>query len=156
MLLAGCASGGLVGNVYRGEGFAFRIEPPVGGWTRLEATDAALAFRQPEHQSAILINARCGVDGDDIPLQALTAHLFLEFTEREIATQEVVPFDGREAMHTRLSAKLDGVPMRYDVWVLKKDGCVFDLLYLAPAERFEDGLPAFERVVSGFTTVRNE
>ena len=73
-------------------------------------------------------------------------------TDREIVVQETVPFDGREAMHTVLSAKLDGVGMTYDVWVLKKDGCVYDLLYLAPEASFESGRAAFSSMVSGFTT----
>jgi len=58
----------------------------------------------------VLVNARCGHDGDDIPLLALTQHLFMNFTERQTVEQKIVPLDGREAMHTILSAKLDGVP----------------------------------------------
>ena len=36
--------------------------------------------------------------------------------------------DGREAMHTVMSAKLDGVPKMFDAYVLKKDGCVYDFV----------------------------
>lgn len=153
VVLGACAASGLEGSVYRGDDFAFRFEPPSPGWQRLDASDAALAYRHDQHQAAILINGRCGLDGEDVPLQALTQHLFLDFTDREVTVQEVVPFDGREAMHTRLSAKLDGVPMRYDVWVLKKDGCVYDLLLLAPDEGFEPALPDFEQIVRGFATL---
>ncbi len=101
----------------------------------------------------ILVNGRCGLNSDDVPLSALTQHLFIEFTHRTIEEQTVVPFDGREAMHTRLTADLDGVPMRYDVWVLKKDGCVYDLLYVAPPPAFERGVARFGAFVKGFTTV---
>jgi hypothetical protein len=68
-------------------------------------------------------------------------------TERSIETQATIPFDGREAMRTTLDAKLDGVPMRYDIYVMKKDGCVYDLVYVAPPEPFVAGEPAFERFV---------
>ncbi len=148
-----CAGNGLTGNVYRGDGFAFTVVEPRGAWKRIDATEAALAYRNDEVHGSILVNARCGLDGDDVPLQSLTQHLFLQFTEQQIDTQEVVPFDGREAMHTVISAKLDGVPMRYDVWVLKKDGCVYDLLYLAPPSGFDAGRGAFEDLVRGFSTV---
>ena len=124
------------GTVYRGDGFAFRIPPPPPEWQRLSHSHGSLAFQDAEHQGSILLNGRCGLDGDDVPLKALRGHLFLQFTEREILTEEVVPFDGREALHTTLRAKLDGVPMMYDVWVLKKDGCVYDLLYLVPGDGF--------------------
>ncbi|MCA9623774.1 MAG: hypothetical protein KC731_32350 [Myxococcales bacterium] len=149
----GCGSHGLTGGIYRGDGFAFRMEAPGDGWRPLDAAPAALSYRNDAYQATIMVHGRCGLDGDDIPLTALTNHLFLDFTDREVKSQDVVPFDGREAMHTVLDAKLDGVPMTYDVWVLKKDGCVYDLLYLAPPGQFEAGRPDFEALVRGFATV---
>lgn len=142
------------GRVYRGEGFAFRVPPIPAGWQPVDHSHAALAFHDAEHDGLVLFNGRCGQDGDDVPLLALKNHLFLQFTERSEALEEVVPFDGREAMHTVLVAKLDGVPLKYDVWVLKKDGCVYDLLYGAPEGRFEQGQRVFLSVVAQFATVR--
>jgi len=153
LLVCGCASSGLDGNIYRGDGFAFRVVEPTDGWQRVTATDAALAYRNENGHGTILINARCGLDGDDVPLRSLTQHLFLQFTDREVKTQKVVPFDGREAMHTQLEAKLDGVPMSYDVWVLKKDGCIYDLLYVALPTSFQHERASFDALVRGFATV---
>jgi hypothetical protein len=149
---AGC-SAGLQDGVYRGEGFAFRIAPPPVTWKRVELTHAALAFRDEGDEATVVVNARCGLDGEDVPLGALTQHLFLRFTERDVVEQTVIPFDHREAMRTVLVAKLDGVPMKFDVWVLKKDGCVYDLDFMAPPARFERGAGEFERFVRGFSTV---
>lgn len=153
--VAACASAGLEGGVYHGNGFAFRIPEPPQHWRPIQVDDAALAYSDGPHDAMVMINARCGLESDDVPLQSLTQHLFLEFTDRKIRVQEVVPFDGREAMHTELDAKLDGVPMRYDVWVLKKDGCVYDMLYLAPPNRFDRGQTSFRAVVRGFRTVND-
>ena len=75
------------------------------------------------------------------------------FTERDLLSQEVVPFDGREAMHSVMLAKLDGVPKKFDVWVLKKDGCVYDMYLIAEPARFDAGVGEFRKFVSGFTTV---
>ena len=72
---------------------------------------------------------------------------------REYISQEPEPFDGREALHTKLKAKWDGVPMLIDVYVLSKDGCVYDFVYLAPAAAFDGGAPAFETFVRGFRTL---
>jgi hypothetical protein len=153
IMASACAASSFDGQIYHGEGFAFEIPKTASSWDRLTATDAALAYRDEAAQATVLINARCGMDGADVPLGALTQHLFLQFTAREVKKQEVVPFDGREAMHTRLDAKLDGVPMSYDVWVLKKDGCVYDLLYMAPPDNFDSGFPQFQALVQGFKTV---
>jgi hypothetical protein len=149
----GCGAGQFNGTLYKGDGFAFRIPKPPAEWTPIDVSGAALAFRDERAQASILLNARCGSDADDVPLIALTNHLFLQFTDREQRLQQVVAFDGREAMHTELVAKLDGVALFYDAWVLKKDGCVYDLLYMAPPADAERGLEAFHRLAHGFATV---
>jgi hypothetical protein len=150
--VAGCA-GGLQGDVYRGDGFAFRIGALPASWQRVDIGRAALAFRDDRDGASIVVNARCHVDGEDVPLEALTQHLFLRFTEREILDQKVVPFDRREAMRTRLVAKLDGVPLKFETWVLKKDGCVYDLAFMAPAPSFDRGADEFDRFVASFATL---
>jgi hypothetical protein len=149
---AGCGAG-LTGDTFHGDGFAFRIGALPAGWERVEVSHAALAFRDARDGGTIVLNGRCGVDGEDVPLAALTQHLFLRFTEREILEQTVVPFDRREAMRTILTAKLDGVPMQFDVWVLKKDGCVYDLAFMAAPPRFARGASEFEHFVRAFATV---
>jgi hypothetical protein len=156
VMLLSCSHTGLEGGVYRGDGFAFRLQPPERGWNQMDSSTAALAFRHEGRRASILVNGRCGVDGDDVPLIALTNHLFLDFTERTVLSQEVVPFDGREAMHTTMNAKLDGVVMSYDVWVFKKDGCVYDLLLVAPGSTFAESRPAFRSMVESFATVSND
>jgi hypothetical protein len=151
--LAGCGAPSFDGTIYRGEDVAFQIPPAPAGWERLPVSDAAVAYRDAANGATIAVSGRCGGGEDDVPLAALTNHLFLSFTEREVLKQEVVPFDGREAMHSVLSAKLDGVPKRFDVWVMKKDGCVYDLLFIADPARFDAGYPAFEKLVRGFATL---
>ncbi|UQA60270.1 hypothetical protein [Polyangium aurulentum] len=151
--LAACGGPTFDGSVYRGEGYAFKVPKSPASWQRLDVDKGALAFRDEANDATIAVSGRCKVDGEDVPLRSLTQHLFLQFTEREILTEEVVPFDGREAMHTVVVAKLDGVPNQFDVWILKKDGCVYDLYYIAPPARFEAGVGAFRDFVKGFTTV---
>ena len=62
--------------------------------------------------------------------------------------------DGREALRVLLTAKLDGIPRRCLLYVLKKDGCVYDLQFEAPEASFQAGLPAFEAFVKGFGTIK--
>ena len=151
-LITGCGTSAFDGSVYHGGDFAFRVTPPPEGWQRIEVSNAKLAYRD-EGGGMIAVDTRCHEDGGDVPLASLTQHLFLGFTDREILSQAVVPFDGREAMHTILQAKLDGVPTKFDVWVMKKDDCVHDLYYIAAPAHFDRGVAAFERFVQGFATV---
>ena len=64
--------------------------------------------------------------------------------------------DGREALHTVMSAKLDGVPKMFDAYVLKKDGCVYDFVNFSEPATFPANRPAFERFVAGFHTLGSD
>jgi hypothetical protein len=88
-----------------------------------------------------------------VPLAALTHHLFLEFTEREVESQENLMLDGREALRTSLTAKLDGVQKRFDVFVLKKNGCVYDFMLVARPGPDDEGRKVFADFVEGFSTI---
>jgi hypothetical protein len=152
-LACACSGPTLRGDVYRGDGLAFRIGEIPPSWKRLSVSQARLAFRDEASEASILVNGRCGKDGDDVPLLALTKHLFMSFTEKQIVEQKVIPMDGREAMHTIMSAKLDGVPKAFDAYVLKKDGCVYDFVCISSPATFEANRAPFETFVAAFHTV---
>jgi len=151
--LAGCGHAqSIEEGVLRKDGLAVRIGPVPAGWRRIDVEGADLAFRDDERSGSALFNVRCGRRDDDAPLAVLTNHLVMGTTEREFDAQDTVPFDGREALHSLLRAKLDGVPMQYDIYVMKKDGCLYDLVYVAPPGRFADGAADFERFAKGLRT----
>lgn len=153
-LALGCGGAQLDGNVYRGDDVAFRVGPIPDSWRAIDAgTDAELAFRDDQTQTTVAVNGRCGKDADDVPLQALTHHLFLHFTDRQVKDQREVPLDGRAALRTEILAKLDGVPKKFTVYVLKKDGCVYDFMLIADPPGSEVAERSFERFVGGFSTL---
>jgi hypothetical protein len=151
LTLLACASSGFDGQVYRGDGMAFRVGPVPPTWRQIEVDQSLLAFRDDDARATIAVNGRCGQDGDDVPLTALTAHLFLQFTDRHLVAQELIPMDGREALRTTMDAKLDGVPKHFTVVVLKKDGCVYDFLHISDRSASAEQ-ETFERFVRGFAT----
>lgn len=105
--------------------------------------------------TVITVSARCRRDGDDVPLEALTQHLFIQFTERQIVSQRKLELDGREALRTELTAKLDGVKRRFRVIVLKKDSCVYDFSEIATeGKTTAESDRVFDDVVAGFATVK--
>lgn len=146
----GCSSTPFDGHVFRKGDVAFRLQHLPQGWRHIEVSDTALAFRDDENAATVAINGRCGRDADDVPLQSLTQHLFLQFTDRQLGDQELFPLDGREALRTEMVAKLDGVPKYFHVVVLKKDGCVYDFLQIANQQQ-ESG--EFLDFVRGFTSL---
>jgi len=147
-----CTSTGFDGQVYRDGDLRFRVGQVPSTWRRLDMNDSRLAFRDDRANTTIAVNARCGVDGDDVPLSSLTQHLFLEFTDRAMLAQTTVSLDGREALRTEQSAALDGVKKQYLVYVLKKDGCVYDFMLIADGVAPESRAD-FERFVQGFSAL---
>lgn len=154
-LLSACGPGGASfdGAVYRNGPLAFRVGELPPGWRRVEVEGASLSYRSDERAATILVNGRCHPPDEDTPLVALTNHLLIGSTAREIASQEVEPFDGREALRTRLRARWDGVPMSFDVYVMKKDGCVYDFVYMGDVAEGEAGSREFATFVSSFRTL---
>ena len=153
--LGGCAAP-FDGRVYHGEGFSFTVSQSPAEWQPIQVTGAALAYEERDFGGQILVNGRCDRDADDAPLRSLTQHLFMRFTAREITSEETVPFDGREAMRTAVTAKLDGVSRQFLVWVLKKDRCVYDLLYVGSPESFDRGAARFDAWAREFSALPRE
>lgn len=159
-LAAGCAHGTIAARdqhdrVCSGE-VCYRIAPLGGDWQLVHQDKAAVGFFSPRIGGVIESNATCNADADVAPLQVLTNHLLIGYTDVRTESQERVPLDQREALHTRVTAKLDGVPMTMELYVMKRNGCIFDLSYAAPPDRFAGGLPDFARFVDHFADVRDK
>src|SRR5690349_9446002 len=154
VLLIGCGRAGFDGRVYENADLSFRVSPVPESWRSIDATGALLAFRDDAAPATIAVGGRCGKDGDDVPLEALTHHLFLDFTDRVVENQVKIELDGREALHTEMRAKLDGVERRITVFVLKKNGCVYDFWHVAPTTAPPDARRTFVAFVQGFSTIR--
>lgn len=154
-VLVGCGAHGrsFEGGVFKDGPVAFRVGDVPSSWRRVDVTDGSLAFKDTTTDAAVLLNARCTPGESNAPLVALTNHLLMGSTDREVHSQEVEPFDGREALHSRVTAKWDGVPMALDIFVLKKDGCVYDFVYTTRPAAIEGGAPAFESFVRSFRTL---
>lgn len=155
LALAACGGAGATfdGHVYHRGDVSFAVGSVPSSWRQVHVDQDALAFRDDAQQASILVAGQCGVSSDDVPLVALTNQLIMGTTERQYTKEETLSFDGREARHTVLHAKLDGVPLVWDIYVLKKNGCVYDMVYAAPPARFDEGAPSFERFAADFRTV---
>lgn len=119
-------------------------------WRRVKTDGAMLTFAPPEERQLVLINGRCGLANDDVPLVSLTQQLLAGTSSRTMMREERVPFDGREALRSFYVAKLDGVPRFFDMLVAKKNNCVIDFVRTGPPGDDHNGREAFEAVIAGF------
>lgn len=148
----GCGGGGSYqGGVYEDDETRFHLAGPGDGWEALAVEDANdLAWSR--EGAVIQVNSSCD-PGLDIPLPALTNHLMIGFTERDLVSQELVPMAGREALRTHVRAKLDGVPRELVLVVLKKNECVYDFAAVTPpGSAFERTRATLDGMLASFET----
>lgn len=130
LVSTGCSRSAFDGRVYRSSEFSFRLGPIPTTARQVDASEALVAFRDDQAGSTIAVSARCGQDGDDVPLRSLVQHLFIHFTNRRIVREEEFSLARRAALETELDAALDGVSSHFVVVVTKHDGCVYDFVHV--------------------------
>lgn len=152
----GCASTEVQvrGHEVTGTNLSYEFGPVSPQWRSIHIEENDAAWFDEQSHGTVHVDHTCD-RSQDTPLPALVQHLLIGFTERETVLEETVPFDRREARHVVLRARLDGVPRAMELYVMKKDGCVYDLGFVAPPERFESGRPAFTAFAMGFHTARS-
>ncbi len=136
------------------DSICYRVGALPPGWRLVHQEGAAVGFFSDDVGGVIEANATCRDDAEAAPLSTLTRQLLIGYTEKRVEDQRTVPLARREALRTRVTAKLDGVPMTLDLYVLKRNGCIFDLSYAAPPDAFTRGEDDFARFVDGFADVR--
>lgn len=142
-----CSGPTLRNGVYSDEQARYRIAVPRG-FERVVAGENDLAFHAHDG-GTISINSTC-IDYEDVPLSALLNHLLFETTERRFLIDEIVTLDGRAARHAALQAELDGVPIELELYVMKKDGCVFDLAHIREPGAPQSARERFRAFVASF------
>ncbi|HZH04065.1 MAG TPA: hypothetical protein VEY30_09785 [Myxococcaceae bacterium] len=148
----GCSYGLKDGYFVKGD-VRYRIAAPPGGWKRLKLADNDVAYVSNDAHHSVAVNATCE-DHADPPLDVLTQHMLLGFTDREAQASEKVVLDGREGLRSRYVARLDGVPVELDMVVMKKDGCVYDFVYLSPVGKADAQRAFFDSVLRQFAAER--
>lgn len=132
----------------------YRVGALGKDWQPIKTEKAAIGFFNPQLGAVIESNATCRADAEAAPLKALTRQLLIGYTDRQVRMSESISLDGRAALHTVVDARLDGVPMVLDMYVLKRDGCIFDLTLAAPPDRYDAARPELSRFVGGFADAR--
>jgi hypothetical protein len=127
----------------------FKVGLPGSDWTSHREQGTQVAWRNKSMPIMMQVRSQCQEHGDS-DLESLTDHLRIDWTGWTVLEERLIELVDRDALRSTVEGKLDGVSMKAELIVIKKDGCIFDLDYFAPTRYFDAGLPAFEKVVEGF------
>ena len=146
-----CGGAAFANGVYDDGVVRYRVGPRGSNWSRVEVEDNDLAFHDPA-LGTISVNSTCQ-EYEDVPQVALVNHLLMGTTERRFRTEETVTVDARAARHVVVDLELDGVPVTLEIFLVNRDGCVYDLTYIAGRDAYARGRGAFEAFVQGFAVL---
>ena len=138
-------------RVFLQYGGYYRVGALPDGWTRLNVSSKAISFYNEAYKSTISTDAFCGRSFADRPLDALAGELAAALSnDRETKWTEDMMLDGRGALRIFVTGTLDGVPVNMDIVVVKKDGCNFDFVAVAPPDAPQEVAFDFEGFFKGF------
>jgi hypothetical protein len=120
------------------------------GWRVVRQKKGEVAFFEDQFGAVAQINATCRQDAEAASLEVLLRHLLIGYTDLRVREREKLTLAEREALHSVQEVRLDGVPVVLDLYVLKRNGCVFDLSLAAPPDRYVRASTDFARFVGGF------
>jgi len=148
LLLGACAPKS--GGAKPGAKAHFSVGRPGEGWRTMDPLGADEAWYHPQLSGTIYADANCGARYEDGELGALLTHLTFGVARGEALREEPMRLDGRDALVRTYRGSLDGVSVQVGAMVTKKNDCLYDVLYIAPPARFEEGWRSFVSVIEGF------
>lgn len=122
--------------------------PPT--WKKIDVDAYAIAFHNDMLGTTISVDAWCGPAFEDSPLPTLTSQMMAGVADYKIESTEEFMLDRRGALRTVATGRVDGVYLTYDIVVLKKNDCNFDLMLISPMGNYLAARPDFENFFYAF------
>ena len=141
---AGCADKRMEHGVFRAGNYLVAVP---SGWQVESDSRADLALARQGAPGGMLVHATCEGRAPRRTLDVLMRHLLFGLKDRRIVERADVMINGYPAERAVFEGNSDGRAVWGEAYVVKADECVYDLLYIAPPEFFDQGREDFDRVV---------
>lgn len=147
--LTACGGSRIEGGVfYSAKGY--RVSLPPGAWRVSTDGRADLELARPGSKAGILAHATCEGRPPSRSLAVLARHLVFGLEERKLLERGEVTVAEQLGTRMLLEGRLDGIPVKVEAFVLKGEGCVYDLVYVAAPAEFAAGHEEFRAFVESF------
>ncbi|MEM7402996.1 MAG: hypothetical protein AAF310_03140 [Myxococcota bacterium] len=142
-----CCVQGLKNGVYHGKQTQYRLAAPPKSWKAIRARQANLAWLNTDG-SLLMTNSLC--KRSDAPLQALANHLLMGMRDVRVVRKHLMQLSDRQALQLHVDAQLDGVARSLLMLVLKKDGCVYDIVLATAPQNVAKHQQTYNNMVASF------
>jgi hypothetical protein len=148
-VLGGCSASRIENGIfYSPKGYQLSL--PRDGWAVLPGGPAELELQRKNPEGGMLADATCGGKTAGRPLAVLTRHLTFGLGHRETVETVQNEAGGRQAERILVRGTVDGKEVAVEAVVVKDQRCVYDFVYVAPADAFEAGRGDFQAFVESF------
>jgi hypothetical protein len=151
LLVAGCSADRIERGVFHSIK-GYRVSLPPNGWAVEPRGNPDLEMRRLGAPGGILADATCGGKPPRRSLELLARYLVFGLGAREVLEDGAMVVAGRDGVRRVVRGRLDGAPVTVEAVVLKDERCVYDFLYVAPADAFEAGRADFRAFVESFSS----
>jgi hypothetical protein len=128
----------------------FKFSSPASPYKKVSISSADYVYQSEKTGSTIAINSLCQ-KYSDVKLDNLKSNILVGVDNLKVDQERTVTFNDREGKRTIAYGSTDGVRIRVDILIFKKNNCTFDLafisrpdLYMTEAKIFEDFLVGFK------------
>ena len=149
IFLASCAS--LDINVENKKSENYQIGKLPDYWEPIKDTLADTSYWSKKTGATILINSLCEKYGS-ASLFVLTQNILRGIDDLNTEVEEEIMLVERKALHTVATGKIDGVSIKTNIYVMRKDYCIYDFTYQVQAESYSKDVKDFEDLVKSFRT----
>lgn len=112
-----------------------------------DTKESDLVFQSKESASIISLNSACRARNATLNrnLEDFTELLFLGMTDIKNRETERVRISQQTALQTTLEGKMNQQPVKLRTIVLRKQQCIYDLMFVSQPERFDADLEYFDK-----------
>lgn len=131
-MFSACAlfGGGGTPDLERVKGYA--LTPPTT-WTSVDAEGESDEAYRLSSGAIATVTSSCGRNSKHTP-EVLTKQLLIGARHVRVTKREKLVVAGKSALHSTVTAKLEGVPFHLELIVVSSTPCAFDFSLVSPKE----------------------
>lgn len=148
LLLGSCVSVSLPGKKVV-SATDVHFDAPPSPFKEIKMANVDKAWLSGKTANTISYFSECGNPADP-SLETLETDALSAINDIDVLKSENVQYNGREARQTIVAGKLDGVPVKMSLLLLKKNGCNYTLSYGGTASQFLQEESLFENFKRNF------
>lgn len=122
---------------------------PASPFEKLAVQDIDRAWKNSKNGNSISFRTACQ-DPVESDVKTIEQSIVNGLDAATLEKSETVPYNGREALHSIVQGKLDGVGTKIELMIFKKNDCTYTLTYVALPKNFPSDQPTFQKFLKEF------